>query len=184
MTTYIALLRGINVGGKHKVPMKDLKVIFESIGYTSVKTHINSGNVIFKSDFKSFEQIQEHLETILNERFSFKIPVKILTVNDLEYVVNHAPIWWDQTNKEQYHSAIFVIPPADQSEILSVMGEPNHDLEQVQVGENVIYWSATLKTYSKSRWSKTASTSINTKVTIRTANTLIKLLELCLESSD
>ncbi|WP_228410532.1 DUF1697 domain-containing protein [Erysipelothrix piscisicarius] len=82
MKTYIALLRGINVGGKHKVPMADLKQIFESLGYTTVKTYINSGNVIFKSENEALRSMQEALEGTLKDFFHFEIPL----VQNCEYI--------------------------------------------------------------------------------------------------
>ncbi|UPU38913.1 hypothetical protein MX850_10140 [Erysipelothrix sp. Poltava] len=76
--------------------------------------------------------------------------------------------------KPNYHTAIFVIPPAKLDDIIEVMGEAHVEFESVQSGLDVIYWSADLQNYSKSRWSKTASTSINNCVTLRTANTVYK----------
>ncbi|MDE8051308.1 DUF1697 domain-containing protein [Erysipelothrix rhusiopathiae] len=184
MKTYIALLRGINVGGKHKVQMADLKQIFESLGYTSVKTYINSGNVIFKSENEALKSMQEALEGTLKDFFQFEIPLVIITLEHLEQVLNEAPAWWDKTNKAYYHTAIFVIPPAKLDDIIEVMGEAHVEFESVQSGLDVIYWSADLQNYSKSRWSKTASTSINNCVTLRTANTVYKLLELSQKLKD
>lgn len=184
MKTYIALLRGINVGGKHKVPMADLKQIFESLGYTTVKTYINSGNVIFKSENEALRSMQEALEGTLKDFFHFEIPLVIITLEQLEQVLKEAPAWWDKANKAYYHTAIFIIPPAQQDDIIEVMGEANAEFESVQSGSDVIYWSVDLQYYSKSRWSKTANTSINNCVTLRTANTVYKLLELSQKLKD
>lgn len=72
---YIAFLRGINVSGKHKVSMPELKQLFESLDCKAVKTLLNSGNVVFESQAKKLSQLEQNLEEKLKEHFGFPIPV-------------------------------------------------------------------------------------------------------------
>lgn len=74
MERYVALLRGINVGGKNKVPMADLRDALGDAGYESVRTYIQSGNVVFASA-RSRKGLEEEVEQVLEARFGFPIPV-------------------------------------------------------------------------------------------------------------
>ena len=75
---------------------------------------------------------------------------------------------------------IFIIPPTKYEEVYNTIGETKENLEKIQEYNNIIFWSYKLKEYRKTNWwPKTASTSISDKITIRTANTMRKVLELC-----
>jgi uncharacterized protein (DUF1697 family) len=84
---YVAFLRGINVGGNTKVPMIDLKKAFEDLGYTDVKTVLNSGNVIFFGDEKKSSKIEEKLEKV----FGFKIFVVVRTADQIKKLISSTP---------------------------------------------------------------------------------------------
>lgn len=84
------------------------------------------------------------------------------------------------SNKEIYDNIIFIIPPTTFEEVYNTIGEPKQELEKIKEYENNIFWSYSLKDYRKTNWwAKTASTSISNSITIRTANTMKKVLELC-----
>ncbi|HSI91712.1 MAG TPA: DUF1697 domain-containing protein [Adhaeribacter sp.] len=89
MQTYIAIIRGINVSGKHKVPMAELKPLCESLGWRNVRTYIQSGNVIFETD--SPENLAGKLEEVIAENFGFKVPVIIRTALEMAKVVAANP---------------------------------------------------------------------------------------------
>ena len=178
MEKYIALLRGINVGGKNKIAMPELKLAFEDIGFSDVVTYINSGNVIFSCEIKDRYELVRKIESIISEKFRLKIPVAVLTTKELSDAFKNAPDWWNTGNKEIYNNTIFVISPTSVEEVLAEIGEAKPEYEKIASYGNVIFWSATLKTFSKSRWSKIANSSVNNNVTIRNANTVKKLLQL------
>ncbi len=178
MIQYVAFLRGINVGGKNKVPMKDLKKLFEDLGYVNVKTYINSGNVIFSSPEENQGILIASLEPILLETFKFEIPITVVSIAALQSVSDNAPEWWGDGNKEYYHTAVFVIPPKDAPAIMEIMGAHLDGKEYVEVGEAMIYWTAVVAYFSQTKWSKIASTDARNFVTIRTANTVRKILAL------
>lgn len=114
---------------------------------------------------------------MIMDKFSLDISMALLTIDELKRAVIHAPSWWKDDNKEIYHTIIFLIGDMTVYKIYQVMKEPLEGLEQVAHYQNVIYWSAVLKTYNKSRWSKIASLTVNHFVTIRTSNTVKKLIE-------
>lgn len=179
MKKYIALLRGINISGKNKIAMSELKKEFIDSEYKEVTTYLNSGNVVFESDIDDKDTIKSNIQIMTKNKFNFDIPVFIITMQELEETLNHSPEWWGKKDKEIYNNIIFVIPPTTFKQVFDTIGSPNK-YEKVQEYKNNIFWSLDLKNYRKSNWwSKTASTEISDKITIRTANTMRKVLEIC-----
>ena len=178
MEQYIALLRGINVSGKNKISMPELKLAFEEIGFQNVMTYINSGNVVFCSDTSQPSSLIPQIEALIEQNFHLHIPVLVLSAHQLSKILENAPLWWGTGNKEIYDNAIFVIPPTKVEEVLITIGEAKPEYETIHTYGNVIFWSASLKHFNKTRWSKIASSSINNQVTVRNANTTRKLLAL------
>ena len=84
MKRWIALLRGINISGKNKIPMSDLKAGFEELGFKKVVTYLNSGNVMFDSDIDDNDVLSNHIQFMISERFELDIPVLIVCREELE----------------------------------------------------------------------------------------------------
>ena len=175
---YIVLLRGINIRGKNKISMAELKSELDK-NYQNVLTYLNSGNVILDSD-KDKEYVMNDIYNIIKNRFNLDIPIFVITSSELEDVLKNSPKWWETSNKETYDNLIFLIPPTKYEEVYNTIGEPKDNIDQITEYNNTIFWTFDLKNYRKSTWwVKTASTSIKDKITIRTANTMKKILELC-----
>ncbi len=176
---YIALLRGINISGKNKIVMSELKKEFDNLGYQEITTYLNSGNVIFETDLEDKNAIKNHIQLMIKDKFNFDIPTYVMTLQELQELLNHSPEWWGKDDKEIYDNIIFIIPPTTYNEVFNTIGFPN-EYEKIQEYKNNIFWSFDLKNYRKSNWwSKTANTDISDKITIRTANTMRKILEIC-----
>ena len=79
MKRYITFLRGVNISGKNKVPMTELKKGFEEIGFSEVRTYLNSGNVIFSSDEGDMEGFINQIETMIKRQFGVDIPVFVIS---------------------------------------------------------------------------------------------------------
>lgn len=177
MRRYIAFLRGINISGKHKISMAELKTEFKNLGFEAVNTHLNSGNVVFSSDEPDIYSLTIQIETMIKNKFNLDIPVFVIQKNDLEDILQHAPDWWGNEDKEIYDNLIFIMPPATFSDVFNEIGAPREGLEQIQNYEQAIFWSFRLKDHRKTNWwSKTASACISSKLTIRTANTVRKIV--------
>lgn len=177
---YIALLRGINISGKNKISMPELKKLLEENNYQNVSTYLNSGNIIFECNIDNKETIMDNIHTLIKTKFILDIPVYITTDKELEDILNNSPKWWGSSNKEIYDNLIFIIPPTKYEEVYNTIGSPKEGLEQIEEYNNCIFWSFDLNNYRKSNWwVKTASTDIKDKITIRTANTMRKILEIC-----
>lgn len=177
MRKYIALLRGINISGKNKVPMTELKEAFEELGFGAVKTYLNSGNVIFLSDEENIGRLTNRIEITIKKWFGLDIPVFIISKEDLEDILQHAPDWWGDENKEIYDNLIFIMPPASFAEVWDEVGEPKEGLEKIQDYKEAVFWSFSRKDYQRTNWwTKTASANVSSKLTIRTANTVRKIV--------
>ena len=127
MGRYIALLRGVNVGGKNKISMPRLKRALEERGFERVITYINSGNVIFDSGF-SEDAAKIACETVIFESFGLEIAVCIISACELREALANAPDWWNNGG-ESKHNAIFVIPPAGLRMSASVSARSNRSMK-------------------------------------------------------
>lgn len=175
MTRYIALLRGVNVGGKNIISMAELKQGFEALGFGEVRTHLNSGNVAFSGE--KAEALDQRIQEMIRERFGLDVPVLVIARDWLEDILKQAPDWWGRGDREIYDNLILVLPPATAGEIAGKLGQPTAELEQVCVREGAIFWSFERKSYAKCNWwKKSASPGIGEWITIRTANTVKKLV--------
>lgn len=179
MKRYIAFLRGVNISGKNKVTMAELKKGFEELGFREVKTYLNSGNVIFSGDEDDIGRFTNHIKIMIRKRFGLDIPVFVILKEELQDILQNAPDWWGNENKEIYDNIIFIMPPATFVQVFNEIGEPREELEKIKDYKEAVFWSFSRKDYQKTNWwSKTASANISDKLTIRTANTVRKLNEL------
>ena len=177
---YVILLRGINISGKNKIAMAELKSVLVENGFKNVITYLNSGNVILESEIESKEILRQKIAELIKERFKLEIPVFVTKESELEDVLKNSPEWWGANDKNIYNNLIFIIPPANYNEIYTTIGEPSKIIDRIAEYKNHIFWSFDLKNYRKSNWwIKTASTNIKDKITIRAANTVKKVLEIC-----
>jgi uncharacterized protein (DUF1697 family) len=100
MARYAALLRGINVGGKTKVPMADLRAELEKLGFSGVRTHLNSGNALFTSDLME-AVLEPAIEVALEARFGFHIPVLVRSREELRSALEGLPFSSEQVENAQ-----------------------------------------------------------------------------------
>jgi len=177
MTEYIALIRGINVGGKNAVSMTKLKESLLNIGFENVSSYINSGNIIFESQETDLIKLVATFANILTIEFAVITKVAVLSVKEIHDSLQHAPEWWGQDPNSK-HNAIFVIAPADVREVLEGVGDAKPEYEKIDAYNHVIFWSAPIDTFSRTRWSKIVSTNAYDKITIRNFNTTKKLVDL------
>lgn len=178
---YIALLRGVNVGGNNIIAMPALRAAFEQAGFTDVRTYINSGNVLFTSDGQDAAALQAQCRRIILDAFGLSIVTAVLSAEDLEAALLGAPAWWDD-DAQSKHNAIFVIAPMAAAAVIQGVGEAKPEYEKIASHGQVIFWSAPIKTFSRTRWAKVVSAkALYNSITIRNANTAKKLLQLVRE---
>lgn len=178
MPTHVALLRGINVGGKNKVPMGSLRELLEELGYTDVATYIASGNVILHSD-RTAAEVQQQIEKALPKAFrldSDLIRVLVLTRAQLRAIVDRKPKGFGE-QPDTYHSDAIFLMGIDAKTAMEVF-DPHPDVDRVWPGKGVIYSQRLSAQRTKSRLNKAISTPLYKSMTIRSWATTLKLLEL------
>jgi len=175
-TIYVALLRGINVGGKNKVNMKLLKQTFERVGMCSVMTYINSGNIIFTDKDHPESEISEILEKAISEDFGLNIKVVVRSYDDLKIVVETIPESW-QNNKEMKSDVMFLWNEIDNASILEkLVIKP--DIDTVSYVPGAILWKVESKNITKSGKMKLGSSKLYKQMTVRNVNTVRKVWEI------
>ena len=173
---YVALLRGINVGGKNKVDMKKLKETFEKVGMRDVVTYINSGNVIFQDAEHSKEKIAGLLETAIQEDFSLDIKVLIRSLNEYQEIMKVVPDHW-KNDKEMKSDVLFLWEEIDQETVLEDL-TIKPEIDQVLYVPGALLWSVDKKNLTKSGMMKLAGAKLYKKMTVRNINTTRKIYEM------
>ncbi len=177
MHTYIILLRGINVGGKNKVPMVALKTCLEALGFSGVTTYIASGNAIVQSR-KSASVVKNLIEKNLPKYFkldSALIKVLVLTRAQLQNIIAHKPKGFGERPAIYHYDVIFLI---DMSVVEAFkVFSPKEGVDSIWKGKGVIYSQRLSAKRAQSRLGKIVGTKAYASLTIRNWNTTTKLLE-------
>jgi len=178
MNMYVVLIRGINVGGKNKLPMASLKKHLEELGFSNVSTYIASGNVILESA-KHPDEIKAQIEAMLPESFKLDnehIKVLVLSHAQLQSVIDNKPEGFGEQPDEYHSDAIFLID-IDPAQAMSVFN-PREGVDKVWQGDGVIYSQRLSAQRTRSRLGKIVAAPAYKSMTIRNWNTTVKLLEI------
>jgi len=177
-TTYLALLRGINVGGKNKVPMSGLKKLLEEIGLEDASTYIQSGNAMFRSSLAA-KTIARKIEEGLTGAFKLDdalVKVLVLSRDQLKAVVDKRPKGFGD-EPDKFHSDAIFLMEIDRDEAFAVF-KPRDGVDKVWPGEGVIYSQRLSAERTKSRLGRIVASPLYKSMTIRSWQTTQKLLEL------
>lgn len=177
---YIALLRGINVGGNNIIKMLDLKKTFEEMDFESVKTYIQSGNVLFETAEIDSIKLEEKIEKILSERFNYSSKVIIVSETELKQIVENAPKDFGVFAQDYRYDVLFLKSPLT-SEIALESISAREGVDAVYAGNSVLYFSRLISKSGQSYLDKLVGTLLYKQMTIRNWNTTSKLLALCEE---
>jgi uncharacterized protein (DUF1697 family) len=171
---YVALLRGINVGGRNPVPMADLRAAFEDAGHTAVRTYIQSGNVLFEAGGRVDE---DAVEAVLERRFGVPLVVVLRTERQLRAVVDGAPDGFGQRPQEFHSDVVFLKAPLTSRQAMRVV-QVRDGVDQAWPGRGVVYFQRLSARRTASRMSKIVGTPEYKRMTIRSWATTTKLLSL------
>lgn len=184
MNTYVILMRGINVGGKNKIPMVELKLFLEEQEFENVATYIQSGNVLLRSALDA-KILSRKIEDALPRRFKLDssiIKILALTRSQLQAVIDNKPHGFgDQPDK--YHSDAIFLVGINAAEAMHVFN-PREGVDKIWAGDSVIYSQRLSALRTKSRLSRIVGTPAYQSMTIRNWNTTTKLLELAKDADD
>lgn len=175
---YLALFRGVNVGGKNKLSMAELKVCLEELGLVNVRTYINSGNAIFESEERA-DAIGSKIEQALVKTFeldSALIKVLVVSEKQLASVINDAPKGFGEAPDVYYSDVAFLIG-VDAKEAFDAF-ELNPEVDAIWLGKGVVYYRRLGAMRTKSRLSRIIGKPVYKSMTIRSWNTAKKLLAL------
>lgn len=173
---YVALLRGINVGGNNKVDMKQLKKTFEQAGMSNVITYINTGNVIFEQDGLSQHELVHLLEQAIANDFRLQIKVVIRSIEQYAAMMKDIPDHW--TNDASMKcDVMFLWEEVDHETTLEQL-TIKPEIDTVRYVNGAIVWSIAKENVTKSGLSKIIGTELYKKMTIRNINTTRKIYEL------
>ena len=134
---YVALLRGINVGGKNKVVMSELREQVADVGYANVRTYINSGNLLFEADVPR-EDVAQRIENLLASRYDFPIRLALLTAQDYLAQLDELPDWWhgDVARRD----TLFYTRGLDRDHVRQRIEAMELGDEAVHFGEHAVFW--------------------------------------------
>ena len=175
MTRYVALLRGINVGGKNLVRMADLRVAVEEMGLADVATYIQSGNLLFSAPRQRRDDLAARIESELTGRFGLEQKVVLLTEAQLRGVVEGAPRGFGAESDKC--DVIFVRKPLTVKRAFGVL-EMREGVDRAWAGKDVLYFARLAARASSSRLSKVVMLPEYKNMTIRSWSTTKKLLAL------
>lgn len=174
MTTYVALLRGINVGGKNLIRMPALKACFEENGFDDVSTYIQSGNVLFASRDTPSAALTRRIEKMLAQAFDYVPTVVVRSKKQMRAIVEKAPKGYGAEPAKYRYDVVFLKEPLTARKAMgSVQLKPGVD--EAHAGTGVLYLSRLAARATQSRLNKIASSPIYPSVTIRNWNTTTKL---------
>jgi uncharacterized protein (DUF1697 family) len=175
-THHIALLRGINVGGRNKVAMADLRAAVEDGGYEEVSTYIQSGNVLLTTRAAA-ASLESDLEGLLERRFGIPLVVVTRSHRQLRAVVGGAPPGFGAEPTRYHSDVIFLKQPLTSAQAMRVV-ELRVGVDQAWPGSGVLYFSRLSERRSQSRMSRIVGTPEYQQMTIRNWNTTTTLLDL------
>ena len=177
MEVYIALLRGVNVGGKNKILMAELRELFEVIGLLNVKTYIQSGNIVFTSKEKSCSQLEIQIKDAIQSRFNLDVPVLVKTKSDLQQVFNDCPFSEDKKQKS-YFSMLYQVPNEN---LINEASKIKYENEEIVLASNCVYFYSSIG-YGKTKYNNNFfERKLKVTATARNYKTMVKLLDLASE---
>lgn len=174
---YVLLLRGVNVGGKNKVVMSELKELLKSEGFSEVDSYINSGNLFFTSS-ESVEKIVSKVEKLLEENYDFSIPFALLSKETYLEEIANLPEWWNEDFARK--DILFYSQGTNSDKVVEFAKNSELYNEKVYIGKNAVFWAKVdegefLKTtYHK----KLLKQPFYKTITIRNGKTFDKIAEL------
>jgi uncharacterized protein (DUF1697 family) len=173
---YVALLRGINVGGKTLIKMADLKTCIEDLGLENVSTYIASGNVLFDSRARDAARLEKTIERAVEQRFRLPVKVVVLDRAGFARIVKAIPKSWlgDQTLRA---NVAFVRRGTDADKVVREL-EPDAAVEEVKAINGAILWATKRNALNRSVMRKLIGGAAYKELTVRNLNTTLKLQEL------
>lgn len=176
--SYVAFLRGINVGGNSLIKMDALRAALTDCGLESVTTYIQSGNVLFESHSKDEHALGKQIEACIKKYFKLDVAVAVFNHGEWQRIISNAPGWWGKTT-DWRHNIFVVVTPDSAEDIAQNIGQLKPEFEKLFAGNRVLYQSIALAGIGRgATGSKLASNKVYKQISIRNYNTATKLATL------
>ena len=174
MKTYIALIRGINVGGHNKLPMAELRTVLNLAGLSNVQTYIQSGNVIFKSNINDLKALETKISNIISSNFEFEVPVIVKSPNAFKKILECCPFLPEEMEKSYF----ILLDRIPDKELVAEVSKMTFIDEQFQIIKDCLYFHSA-HGYGRTKFNmKTFEKKLQVVGTSRNYKTMLKLLAL------
>ena len=173
---FVALLRGVNVGGNNMIKMSSLKQSFERMGFVQVATYINSGNIIFKTKEMHARKLEVKIEKMLLQEYQLDSKVVIRTLAEMAKLVQSLPESWSNES-EWRNNVMFLRHTIDSKRILDDLPVKS-DIEEIVYRPGALLWSVKTSDANRTNMARFGSHKLYREVTVRNLNTTRKLHDL------
>jgi uncharacterized protein (DUF1697 family) len=172
---YVALLRGINVGGKSTIRMAELRECVDELGYTRVRTYIASGNLLFESGARSAAKLDAELERAIEKRFGLPVPVVVRSATEIRRIVERVPGHWLDAPHLRVTVA-FLLREANARSLAKGL-TPKEGIDEVATAPGALLWAIRRDALTRTGL-RLVGTDPYKQMTLRNLNTTLKLAEL------
>ncbi|MFE7225718.1 DUF1697 domain-containing protein [Nocardioides sp. NPDC057577] len=176
MPSYVALLRGINVGGRNPVAMQALAACFLDAGYANVRTHLQSGNVLFDAALSDAAALETALDDLLAAAFEVAIPTVVRSRDELADTIASAPA--DHGSPDLRSDVFFLKRPLTVEAAMGQVPELREGVDSIAPGPGALYFSRVEDRATKTRITKFMSMPVFQQMTVRTWRTTTRLLQM------
>lgn len=177
MSTFISMLRGINVSGHNKIGMADLKYLYESLNFRHVLTYVQSGNVIFDSTIWDVPKLTSIIESAILKSFGLTVPVVIRNNTDFQRIINNNPFLINRNEDPAKFHVTFLLNSPAKSDLIKLPSSPNDNDEFILSGNEIFLFCP--NGYGNTKLNNNFfEKKLNTTATTRnwnTVNTLYKM---------
>jgi uncharacterized protein (DUF1697 family) len=173
---FVALLRGVNVGGNNMINMGELRKSFEKLGFAQVATYINSGNVLFKTKENDARKLEVKIEKMLLQEYQLDSKVVVRTLPEMAKLVKSLPASWSEAGEWKYN-VMFLRHTIDTEDILVDLPVKS-DIEQLVYRPGALLWSVKASDSARTNMNKLPSRKVFREMTVRNLNTTKKLHDL------
>lgn len=177
MNQYVALLRGINVGGKNLIKMTDLKACVEVLDFKNVRTYIQSGNILFTTARSDQAKLTSLIEEALSNTFNYKSRVVVRSHKQMKEIIVQAPKGFGKDPATCRYDVIFLKEPLTADEAMKSV-TTKEGVDQAFAGNGVLYFSRLIQKAAQSHLTRIITMPVYQNMTIRNWNTTTKLLHM------
>lgn len=174
---FVVFLRGINVGGHHKIKMADLRAALTRADFTSVQTYIQSGNILLESPETNTQLLARKVEQVIRDQYGFQIPTVCFTLSEIEEIIQENPFQGVNYRDDRLYFALLFEKPVQEK--VALIDWRQHPDEEIHYRDRVVYHSSP-EGASQSKWNHAAiGKKLGVQTTTRNLRTMRKLVDMC-----